>query len=119
MRVFCDFEFGKGRSYYVYNMKNPIGKDIGFSIKDYKDIRYQCAKIGLEPISVTGSPKQIENLRYYIKAVGYDLSKRYQIPLGYDYACNDGKCSRKYKQLDIDTGADVTGAYQTQLVFEA
>ena len=96
LRVFCDFTvYGDAVDIFIDNddsdHPNP---DLSYlNINDYASIRYRCAKLGLTPIQLYN--KQMTQRIYdLLSAIGYDLSKPFGVPLGYDYSCKSQKCSK-------------------------
>ena len=108
IRVYCDFYSYKnkgGLDYFIYNRNNEVNTRM-YSFKNYKDIRAECAQLGLEPI-------QIKNLRilkivhYLLKKLKYNLKENVIIPIGYDYNCDISKCSGNYKSLNDENSYEI------------
>ena len=103
LRVFCDFSTLKGAmDVLIYNNEatepNP---DMSYlKIHTVKDIRYQCAKLGLFPIRIA-SKEVVERLSQILNFVGYDLNMPIAIPLGFDYECLNDNCQGFFRTFDM------------------
>ena len=102
-RLFCDFSVeGKGVSILIYNdNQNPNSQMEGSKLETIKDIRYQCAKTGLEPIQINNN-LMMRRIFYLLKVYGWDLARPLVIPLGYDYQCDKYSCSNEYQSLNSE-----------------
>ena len=101
LRVFCDFSIkDKGVSIYVWNNNQSPNTEISnYSIETFRDIRYLCAKKGLEVINIAN--KDILNrIKQILKVKGWNLGLPYAIPLGFDYGCDGNLCSGNYNSLN-------------------
>jgi len=77
-RVYCDFDTDLMHAFaYVGG---------GESIKSDYDIKYACAKIGLEPIMLEES--QLVKLNLYVADQGADLGSPQIVPYARDYTCD-------------------------------
>ena len=95
MRVFCDFSLiGKGVSFLLFNGNQaPNTALTSLGLESYKDIRYVCAKMGLEPINVKNKD-MMKRIMDLLKIFGWNLGEPFTIPLGWDYNCaKDQACS--------------------------
>ncbi len=102
IRVFCDFTvYEDAVDFYIFNNgadeSNPDLSYLG--IKNFRDIRFQCSKVGLYPIQL-GNKEMVSRIYQLLSSVGYDLSKPVVVPLGYDYSCRNGKCSKMINSLN-------------------
>jgi hypothetical protein len=102
IKVFCDFTvYGDAVDFYVFNDDNiEPNPDLSYlNIKDFKSVRYQCAKHGLHPLQIPNG-QVVERVYQILSSMGYDLSKTIAVPLGYDYSCNGGKCNKIINSLN-------------------
>jgi len=101
LRVFCDFSLYKTAvDFYIFKDDLPIpNPDLSYlGIKNADDVKFQCAKIGLEPLEINSV--DVLNRIYDLLIIdGYILTAENYIPIGYDYNCKDNKCSNIYNSL--------------------
>jgi hypothetical protein len=108
IRVYCDFSIvGKGISIYIFNNnQNPNSLLTRLEIKTKEDIHYYCGKKGLIPINVLNKDV-MKRIFYLLKVYGWKLEKSNVIPLGFDYECELGLCSKEYNSFSSETSEPI------------
>ena len=112
LRVFCDFSVDDlGTSIYLWkSTSTPINTAIvDVSIASVTDIQKLCALEGLYPIEIRNK-NVVKRITQYLETIGYDLGAPLVYPLGYDWGCDAGKCSRTYRSLSTKL-SDVITSY--------
>jgi len=101
LRVFCDFSIqGKGVSIHIFNdNQSPNTVMEGAILESFRDIRYQCALNGLEPIQVK-NPDFLRRILQLLGIYGWDMARPMVVPLGHDYECEDFACSGEYQSIN-------------------
>ena len=110
IRVFCDFSLGSnsnknslGATFYIFNnnqLPNTVLDPKKFKIKDYKDIRYQCARLGLEPL-VIKDEIYLTNVKMLLEANGWNLEiPELTVPFAFDYTCETRYCMKKFNSFN-------------------
>lgn len=112
LRVFCDFSIeGKGVSILLFNNNqapNTILETL--QIDDIKDVRYQCANIGYEPINLKSKDMMLR-LMYLLKTNGWDMGKPLAIPLGWDYGCPNNMCKEEYFSFASEESNEISDLF--------
>lgn len=114
LRVYCDFDsFDKkgGIDYYIFNDNQPLNSKID-KIKNYKDVRLMCNKIGLEPIEVKNY-KMLKQIIRLLKENNYNLNDHSGnfAPIGYDYSCDHSTCSKLFRSFNSRKSGDVNDLF--------
>ena len=108
IRVYCDFDSYSNKSgldYLIFN-ENQLPNSKLKSIRKFKDIRLECAKLGLEPIQIKNL-KMLKIIYYLLHKMKYNLNINSIIPLAYDYNCDFAKCSGLYKSLNDENSSEI------------
>jgi len=108
--VYCDFDsydYKGGLDYLIYNNDNNPNEPFRHQFKNEIDIKYQCYKLGMEPIHIKNS-KMLKNIYYLLKMLNYDLKSDHLIPLAYDYDCDISKCSKHFSSFNDIHSGDIT-----------
>lgn len=106
IRSFCDFtnsEFGYDYTYYGGLGESIIEK----KIKSLDDVKYYCAKMGLQPVELK-SKAQVLLIHRYLADIGVNLQSNGFIPLGFDYGCQQQACTGHYSSLNRRSSNDIT-----------
>ena len=112
LRVFCDFKVGKGQ---MYAYLGPLKDDQNLpEIKNLKDVQYECAKIGLEPIEIK-QESQIATISSYIEDMEINLKSGAIIPLGFDYGCSVAGCHNRFHSFNSEKSKDFTSEFDKHL----
>lgn len=100
-KVWCDFSLHKTSvDILVWSGNRGANADLSdWNMESAQDVRYQCAKIGLKPLHILND-KVLLRSRQMIEYLGYDLHSTFVVPIGYDYECAKGNCSKKYRSFD-------------------
>jgi len=75
-------------------------------IKEYKDVGWWCAKIGLWPVRIMEDTIPI--LNEYVNELGVDMNSPQVVPYGFDYGCLKDKCAGTYNSFNSDKSPDIT-----------
>jgi len=115
LRVFCDFSIqGKGVSIFVFNdNQSPNTVMEGAILESFRDIRYQCALSGLEPIQIK-NPDFLRRILQLLGIYGWDMARPLIVPLGHDYECEDFACSGEYQSLNKKESSAIQDQFQAK-----
>jgi hypothetical protein len=114
LRVYCDFDsYDKkgGIDYYIFNDNQPLNSRIE-KIKNYKDVRLMCNKIGMEPIEVKNY-KMLKQIIRLLKDNNYNLNDHsgHFVPIGYDYSCDHSTCSKLYRSFSSRKSGNINDLF--------
>ena len=103
VKAYCYFSnLGQSISIVPFNNNQAPNTDLkSLNIKNYKDIRYLCAKMGLKPINLK-SKEIIDTIIMAMRLKGWDLGYPLAIPLGWDYGCEKNQCSGDYASFSSE-----------------
>jgi len=103
MRVLCNFENEFSAAYAYLSSSEAI------ALNSVKDLRFFCAKIGLEPVEIVAKDDLDIIIWYLLDVCGNQLTYK-TIPLAYDYTCDSGKrgCEGKFRSLNDGLSPDIS-----------
>lgn len=102
VRIFCDFTLGEPAvDILIFNdyatTPNP---DLSYlDIVNADSIKSICGNFGLYPINIKNK-NFVTRISDLLSAMDYDLSTPFAIPLGYDYSCDNGRCTTFYSSIN-------------------
>jgi hypothetical protein len=108
LRVYCDFDsYDKkaGLDYLIFNNYQRPNTQMT-NVKNFKDIRLACAKLGLEPIQIKNI-KMLKIIFSLLYKMSFNLNDSKIIPLAYDYNCDFAKCSGLFKSLNDENSSEI------------
>ena len=104
LRVYCDLSNKNSRLYAFFG---STGEKNLNNVKSLRDVRFECAKLGLEPTEIRDL-KEIDSLQNYLNDLKVNLSAKAVIPIGYDYGCDRKMCNKRYHSLNSINSPDST-----------
>ena len=101
-KVYCDFEsIAGGIDYFVHNNFQPVNTPWKNTFATVGDIRYQCYKLGFDAIDIKNQ-KIFNSLYEVLRILNYNMESKNVVPVGYDFNCDKGKCTKNYKSINND-----------------